>query len=106
LLLAVKAGAIAIPLVLVWTLAVADPANVPLAPLEGAVNVTVAPLTGFPPLVTVAWSVVGKAMFTATLCPVPPLPVITDTAPAPASDTAHKCTFPLPDVITHVTVKS
>jgi hypothetical protein len=102
--LAVKVGAIAIPLVLVCTLAVINPANVPLAPLPGAVNVTVTPLTGVPPLVTVACNAVPKAVVTAVLCPLPPLLVITEAAPAPPSDTADKCTFPLPDVIFHVTV--
>jgi hypothetical protein len=102
--LAVKIGAIATPLGLVWAVAVVDPAKVPLAPLPGAVNVTVTPLTGVPPLVTVACNAVPKAVVTAVLCPLPPLLVITDTAPAPPSDTADKCRFPLPDVIFHVTV--
>ena len=47
-LLAVKAGAVATPLVFVVAVAVEEPANAPLAPVEGAVNVTVAPLTGLP----------------------------------------------------------
>ena len=44
--LAVKTGETATPLLLVVT--VEDVANVPLAPLEGAVNVTDAPGTKFP----------------------------------------------------------
>jgi len=43
---AVNAGAVAIPLAFVTAVAVADPTNVPLAPLPGAVNVTVTPLNG------------------------------------------------------------
>ena len=50
--LAVKVGAVAIPLAFVFT--VAEPEKVPLAPLAGAVNVTGMPLTGLPDSLTVA----------------------------------------------------
>ena len=98
-----NAGAAAIPLELVWTLAVADPPNVPLAPLEGGVNVTVTPLTG-PPLefVIVACRSVPNAMLTTVLCGVPPVAVRVVT---PIKLTALIVTLPVPDVITHVTVK-
>jgi hypothetical protein len=42
---AVNAGAVAIPLLFVVAVAVADAPNSPAAPLDGAVKVTVAPLT-------------------------------------------------------------
>jgi hypothetical protein len=48
---------------LVVAAAVVEPAKVALAPLLGAVNVTVAPLTRFPPLsFTVACSAVANAV--------------------------------------------
>jgi hypothetical protein len=100
--LAVNAGATAIPLVPVITLAPADPpANVPLAPLVGAAKITVTPLTGFPlPSVMVACSAVANAVLTVALCGVPPLAATTD----PFSAAAFKVTFPVPDVIAQVTV--
>ena len=51
-LFAVKVGAVATPLALVVAVAVAPPANTPLAPPVAAVTVkvTVAPVTRFPPL--------------------------------------------------------
>ena len=60
------------------------PAKVPLAtPAAGAVNVTVAPLTGLPPAsLTVTCSAVGYAVLIATLCGVPA--VATTLAAAPA----------------------
>lgn len=45
---AVKAGALAIPQLLVSAVAVAEPVKMALVPLEGAVNQTVAPLSGLP----------------------------------------------------------
>jgi hypothetical protein len=80
--LAVNAGAVAIPLALVDTLAVVDPPNVPLAPVDGAVNVTVAPLTGLPLRVTVACKAVVKAVLTVALCDVPAVAAIMGTAVA------------------------
>ena len=76
-------GESAIPLLLVTTEAVADPPNVALAPLAGAVNVTVTPLTGFPePSFTVACNAAGNAVLTIVLCGVPPLAVTLAAAPA------------------------
>jgi len=48
------------------------PANVPLAPLPGTVNVTTTPLTGlFPASVTVATNGAAKAVLIVALCPDP-----------------------------------
>jgi hypothetical protein len=59
------------------------PANVPEAPLVGAVNVTVTPLTAFPPgSFTVALSGLAKAVLTVALCGVPPVAVIEAGLPA------------------------
>ena len=72
---AVKADAVATPLVPVESVSVVFPlvANVPLAPVAGAVNVTITPLTGLLSLsTTVACRDVPKAVETAPLC-VPPL---------------------------------
>ena len=55
----------------------ADPGKVPLAPLDGAVNVTITPLTGLLlASVTVACNAVANATFTFVLCPDPALAVI------------------------------
>jgi hypothetical protein len=81
--LAVTVPDVAIPLVLVWTLVVGDPPNVALAPLPGAVNVTVAPLTGFElASVTVACSAVPKAVLTDVLCPLPAVLAMANGGPA------------------------
>jgi hypothetical protein len=81
-LLAVKTADVAIPcafVVAVFT----PPANVPLAPLAGAVNVTATPLTGlFPASFTVACSCVGNAVLRLALCGVPAVAVILVGAPA------------------------
>src|SRR5258705_11633484 len=54
-----------------------------LAPLPGALKVTVTPLTGLPKLsATVAWNAVPKAVFTAVLCGVPPVALMVAAAPA------------------------
>src|SRR5436190_1962440 len=54
-----------------------------LAPLPGAPNVTVTPLTGLLKLsVTVAWNAVPKAVFTVVLCGVPPVALIVAATPA------------------------
>ena len=79
--LAVNVGAVATPLAFVVTIAVnppfVPPVNVPLAPLAGAVNVTEAPLTRFPPLsFTVACNAVAKAIVTGVLCGVPAVAVM------------------------------
>ena len=83
MLLAVKTGAVATPLALVVACAVAPPpANVPLAPVAGAVNVTTAPLTRFPPLsFTVAWKAVANALVMAAFCGVPAVAVMLAAGP-------------------------
>ena len=71
MLLAVKTGAVATPLVFVVAV-FTPPANVPLAPLVGAVNVTTTPLTGlFPESVTVATNGAPNAVLIVALCPDP-----------------------------------
>jgi hypothetical protein len=74
--LAVKAGAMAIPVLLV--VAVFTPlANVPLAPLLGAVKVTVAPTIGLLlASFSVACSGVANAELIIALCGVPPVAVM------------------------------
>jgi hypothetical protein len=69
---AVNVGAVATPTVLVMAVAVLVPvlANVPLAPLAGAVNVTVAPLTRLPSTATVAVNAVNATPVLAD-CGVP-----------------------------------
>src|SRR6185295_19706434 len=74
---ATGAGLVAIPLPFVTTSTVANPPNFALAPLPGAVHVTVTPLTGlFSASLTVACSPAPKAVFPAAVCGVPPLAVI------------------------------
>jgi len=81
--LAVNAGALAIPLEFVATLAVNAPLKLPLAPLPGVVNVTVCPVTGLPPeSVTLACSTVAKTVLMVALCGVPPLAFTLAAAPA------------------------
>ena len=81
---AVNVGA-ATPLASVATAAVFSPPfplNVPLAPLVGAVNVTVTPGTGFPPLsFTVACNGEAKAVVMVAFWGVPPVAVIVAGAP-------------------------
>ena len=68
MLFAVSAGAVAWPLALVTAVAVAEFPNVALAPLPGAANVTVTPLTALPPeSLTVACSAVAKAVLMVAL---------------------------------------
>jgi len=81
--LAVNAVAVATPLLLVVAVAVAEPPNVPLAPLPGAVNVTTTPLTGLlPASFTVACSAVANAVLTVALCGVPAVAVMLAAVPA------------------------
>ena len=64
------------PLALVITAAVADPLKAAVAPADGAVNVTVTPLTGL--LLAsfrVACSAVVNAVLTVALCGVPAVAV-------------------------------
>jgi hypothetical protein len=70
----VNAGAVAIPLLFVEAVAVVNPPlNVPLAPLAGAVKVTVTPLSRLLlASLTVAVIAVPKAAATAAVCEIPP----------------------------------
>jgi hypothetical protein len=76
--LAVKTGEVAMPEVLVFTVAVIPPpANVPLAPEAGALNVTLAPEIALPlASVTVATNGLPKGWFTCALWPLPDVGVI------------------------------
>src|SRR6187549_1884918 len=79
--LAVKAGAVAMPLALVTTVALA--ANVPEAPVEGAVKVTLTPLSGLlPASATRTCMAVANCVFTVALCGVPAVAVIVAAVPA------------------------
>jgi hypothetical protein len=65
---AVNVGEVATPLLFVTPVAVRDDPNFPLAPLDGAVNVTVTPLTGLlPASFTVACSAAAKFVLTVVL---------------------------------------
>ena len=67
----------AIPLLLVTAVAVSDPLNAALAPLPGAVNVTVTPLNKLPPeSSTVACKAVANVVPTVVLCSAP---IVADT---------------------------
>jgi hypothetical protein len=82
-LLAVSAGDVATPLELVVAVAVVLPPNATLDPLPGAVNVTVTPLSRFPPAsLTVAWSAVPNAVLMPALCGVPLLALMLAGVPA------------------------
>src|SRR5215467_16383202 len=71
MLLAVKTGAVATPCALVVAV-LTPPAKLPLAPLEGAVNVTVTPETALPPAsFTVATRGAGNAVAIVVLWGVP-----------------------------------
>jgi hypothetical protein len=91
---------------LVVAVAVEEPPKVPPDPLLGAVNVTVTPFTGLPPLVTVACRAVPKTAFTAALCGVPAV-AATVSVPVepPCNAAAFSVTLPVPEVISQVTVK-
>jgi hypothetical protein len=75
---AVNVEDVATPLPFVVAVVDAVPfANVPLAPLAGAVKVTVTPLTGlFRESFTVACRAVANAVLTVAFCGVPPVAVI------------------------------
>jgi hypothetical protein len=78
--LAVNTGEAATPRLSVVAVAVfAPPVNVPPAPDIGAVNVTIAPLVGDPPVVTNASRRAVNAAPAAVLCP-DPLSTAIDTA--------------------------
>ena len=75
--MAVSVGAVAMPLLLVTAVAVANPLKAALAPLAGAVKVTVTPAIGLLPASrTVACKAVANAVFTAVLCGVPAVAVM------------------------------
>jgi hypothetical protein len=61
----------------------AEPLKLPLAPLPGAVNVTVTPETGFP-LVSFTWAfnATAKTLLTVALCGVPAVAVMLAAGPA------------------------
>jgi len=71
--LAVNPAEVATPAALVVAVC-PPPANAPEAPLLGAANVTVTPLTGFPlEFFTVATRGLAKVVLTVALCGVPPV---------------------------------
>ena len=64
-------------------MAVDEDPNAAVAPLEGAVNVTVTPLMGLPPAsVTVACRAVANGVVTVALCGVPAVAVMFAGGPA------------------------
>jgi hypothetical protein len=66
---AVNAVEVTMPLASVVSVSEFVPfANVPLAPVDGAVKTTNTPLTGDPPIVTVATSGAANCVLTAALC--------------------------------------
>src|SRR5712691_1947888 len=76
MLLAVKTADVAMPSELVVAV-FAPPAKLPLAPLPGAVNVTVTPLTGLlAASLTVACSAVVNDVLTVAFCGVPAVAVM------------------------------
>jgi hypothetical protein len=78
---AVNAGDVATPWAFVRAVST-PPANVPLAPVPGAANVTVTPLTALPPAsLTVATSGAANAVLTAALCDDPLVTAIDAGAP-------------------------
>src|SRR5690348_10384954 len=72
------------PLAFVVAVAVlVPPAKVPLAPVDGAANVTIVPLTGFDLLSnTVATNGAANAVLMGALCGVPPVAATMVAAPA------------------------
>jgi hypothetical protein len=81
--LAVNVDEVASPLALVWSVSVFVPfSNLPLAPEEGAVNVTETPLVGDPLVVTNATRGFANAVLIVSLCPDPLDTAITGTGAA------------------------
>jgi len=81
---AVKSADVATPLALVVAIVLfeAVSANIPLAPVAGAVKVTTAPLTGFwPPSTTLATKGDENGVFTMTPCELPLVAAIDAGAP-------------------------
>src|SRR5690348_14605777 len=82
-LFAVKVAEVATPLAFVVAV-FAPPANVPLAPLPGAVNVTTTPLTGLlPASLTVTCNGNANDVLTVALCGVPLVAVMLAGPPDP-----------------------
>ena len=81
--MAVGVGEVAAPFTLVIAIAVCDPPKLALAPLDGAVNVTVTPETGlFPASLTVATNAAPNAVLIAALCPEPDVTAMLAGGPA------------------------
>ncbi|MGA8984481.1 MAG: hypothetical protein WB470_17520, partial [Candidatus Acidiferrales bacterium] len=78
---AVNTADVATPLAFVVAV-FAPPANVPLAPVAGGVNVTTTPLTQAPPFITVATSGAANAVLTVAVCGVPLVAAIVSGAAA------------------------
>ena len=79
-------GAVATPLLLVVAVAVFEGPNEPLAPLAGAVNVTVTPARRLLlASLTVTASAVVKLVFTVALCGVPVVAVMLAGGPGTAA---------------------
>jgi hypothetical protein len=80
--LAVNKTEVATPAAFV-TAVLTPPAKLPEAPLAGAVNVTVTPLTGLPPAsVTLAASGLAKVVLMVEVCGVPLVATIDEDVPA------------------------
>jgi len=77
------AGAVAVPVVSVTADAPAEPLKLPLAPLPGAVKVTVTPVTGLP-LASFTWAfnATAKTPLIVALCGVPAAAVMVAGSPA------------------------
>ena len=100
--MAVRAAEVATPLTSVMAV-FAPPANVALAPLAGAVNVTVTFATGFPPpSATVTTSGALNVVLTTASCGVPLLAVIV--AGGPTVFVIAKLAGPVPPGTVAVTV--
>jgi hypothetical protein len=98
---AVKAADVATPLAFEVAVFV-PPANVPLAPLPGGVNVTSTPPTGlFPVSVTVATNGAANAALIAALCPEPLVTVTFAGGPARlANEKFAEVETPVTDAVT------
>jgi hypothetical protein len=80
---AVSAGAVATPLLFVTAVAAADDPNTALAPVDGAVNVTVTPLRALPPAsFTMACKAAANTVLMVALCGVPAVAVMLEGGPA------------------------
>jgi hypothetical protein len=104
-LFAVKMPADAVPVESVTAVAVVNPlTNIPLAPLAGAVNVTVTFGTGFPsPSFTSACNAVAKLVNTTVVCGVVPVEGAIDPG-APGVFVSAKLAAPVTPVTVAVTL--